>query len=121
MEASDAVTDNVEAGPTTGTGTKNCDSKKIINEVCQSEQHQEEILKSTDCKELQTVPDVEVSEKALTSLESTGLSWQSGSEGNNPFIRENVMQDGYNWRIYGQKLVKGNELTRSYYKCTQPN
>ncbi|EFH44694.1 predicted protein [Arabidopsis lyrata subsp. lyrata] len=46
---------------------------------------------------------------------------ESGSEGNNPFIRENVMQDGYNWRIYGQKLVKGNELTRSYYKCTQPN
>ncbi|KAF3545419.1 hypothetical protein DY000_02010645 [Brassica cretica] len=31
---------------------------------------------------------------------------------------ENNLDDGYSWKKYGQRLIMGNQNTRSYYKCT---
>ncbi|XP_062208356.1 WRKY transcription factor 28-like [Phragmites australis] len=32
-----------------------------------------------------------------------------------------VLDDGYKWRKYGQKVVKNTQYPRSYYRCTQDN
>ncbi|XP_010452660.1 PREDICTED: probable WRKY transcription factor 26 isoform X1 [Camelina sativa] len=36
-------------------------------------------------------------------------------------LSNKTSDDGYNWRKYGQKQVKGSENPRSYFKCTYPN
>ncbi|XP_031477315.1 WRKY transcription factor 44-like [Nymphaea colorata] len=45
-----------------------------------------------------------------TNLTSTGL--HSASDVHRPSF------DGYTWRKYGKKQVKGSEYSRNYYKCT---
>ncbi|XP_076938232.1 putative WRKY transcription factor 4 [Bidens hawaiensis] len=38
-----------------------------------------------------------------------------------PVAVDKPADDGYKWRKYGQKQVKGSEYPISYYKCTHPN
>ncbi|XP_050208431.1 WRKY transcription factor 1 [Mercurialis annua] len=59
-------------------------------------------------------------EKSQTHGNSSSVN-QCGQDGRSPIMREKVLEDGYHWRKYGQKFVKGNEIIRSYYKCTHPN
>ncbi|KAG5396990.1 hypothetical protein IGI04_018804 [Brassica rapa subsp. trilocularis] len=56
-------------------------------------------------------PIVAAFESATRSCKSQRVILQMETEENNP-------DDGFRWRKYGQKVVKGNPNPRSYYKCT---
>ncbi|GLT56990.1 hypothetical protein SLA2020_299990 [Shorea laevis] len=63
--------------------------------------------------------EVDFDELNQTGHPHTGIQVShSDNRGNGPSMPSD---DGYNWRKYGQKHVKGSEFPRSYYKCTHPN
>ncbi|KAK2987874.1 hypothetical protein RJ640_025641 [Escallonia rubra] len=82
----------------------------------ESAQHQS-FVPSTTAPEMHTL----VSDQQGSTMESSQVLHSDKKHLPASLAADKPVNDGYNWRKYGQKQVKASEYPRSYYRCTNLN
>ncbi|CAL0324658.1 unnamed protein product [Lupinus luteus] len=65
--------------------------------------------------------DMATAKPELHSNSAPGTGYFNCTKASLTVREQSRTEDGYKWRKYGEKQVKGSENPRSYYKCTHPN
>ncbi|ONM22522.1 putative WRKY transcription factor 34 isoform X1 [Zea mays] len=112
LDVSSTLSNEEDERATHGTVSIECDGDEA-DAVSKRRKLELDALEATATATTSTTNTIDMGPAASRAVREPRVVVQTTSE-------VDILDDGYRWRKYGQKVVKGNPNPRSYYKCTNP-